>query len=157
MLYFVVFRKELRGLADKLTDHDGDGQGDLSRDHDRPIPLWVTLTHLMFMGWTVYFAHTPAIFIGGFLFFLAFRQATAHHQFDIQLRGPILVGFFLAGLVIHGGLQGWWLAPVITSLGEVPLFVGSVVFVVLLVLVAHLCTHPVTCSDTPMYVYSYAG
>ena len=79
------------------------------------------------MGWTVYFAHTPAIFIGGFLFFLAFRQATEHHQFNIQLRGPILVGFFLAGLVIHGGLQGWWLAPVLTSLSEVPLFVGSVV------------------------------
>lgn len=126
-IYFLFFRKELRALSGKLEDHDGDGQGDLSRDHDRPIPLWITVTHLLFMGWTVYFAHTPAIFIGGFLFFLAFRQATEHHQFDIQLRGPILVGFFLAGLVIHGGLQGWWLAPVLTSLGEIPLFVGSVV------------------------------
>lgn len=126
-LYFVFFRNELRALSGKLEDHDGDGQGDLSHDHDRPIPLWVTITHLMFMGWTVFFAHTPALFIGGFLFFLAFRQATEHHQFDIQLRGPILVGFFLAGLVIHGGLQGWWLAPIITSLTEFPLFVGSVV------------------------------
>ena len=126
-LYFVFFRKELRALSGNLVDHDGDGQGDLSHDHDRPIPLWVTITHLMFMGWTVFFAHTPALFIGGFLFFLAFRQATEHHQFDIQLRGPILVGFFLAGLVIHGGLQGWWLAPIITSLSELPLFVGSVV------------------------------
>ena len=127
MLYFVFFRKELRALSNKLEDHDGDGQGDLSNDHDRPIPIWITITHLMFMGWTVFFAHTPALFVGGFLFFLAFRQATAHHQFEIQLRGPILVGFFLAGLVIHGGLQGWWLAPVITSLSEIPLFVGSVV------------------------------
>ena len=127
MLYFVFFRKELRALSNKLEDHDGDGQGDLSNDHDRPIPMWITVTHLMFMGWTVFFAHTPALFVGGFLFFLAFRQATAHHQFEIQLRGPILVGFFLAGLVIHGGLQGWWLAPVITSLSEIPFFVGSVV------------------------------
>jgi len=126
-LYFVFFRNQLRALSGELEDHDGDGQGDLSHDHDRPIPLWVTITHLMFMGWTVFFAHTPALFIGGFLFFLAFRQATEHHQFDIQLRGPILVGFFLAGLVIHGGLQGWWLAPIITSLTEFPLFVGSVV------------------------------
>jgi len=126
-LYFVFFRKELRALSGTLEDHDGDGQGDLSDERDRPIPLWITITHLMFMGWTVYFAHTPAIFIGGFLFFLAFRQATEHHQFNIQLRGPILVGFFLAGLVIHGGLQGWWLAPVITSLTEIPLFIGSVV------------------------------
>ncbi len=127
VLYFTFFRKELRSLSGSLEDHDGDGQGDLKHDHDRPIPIWITITHLLFMGWTVYFAHTPAIFIGGFLFFLAFRQATEHHQFDIQLRGPILVGFFLAGLVIHGGLQGWWLAPVLTSLGEVPLFIGSVV------------------------------
>lgn len=127
ILYFMFFRKELRALSGGLEDGDGDGHGDLSHDHDRPIPMWITITHLLFMGWTVYFAHTPAIFIGGFLFFLAFRQATEHHQFNIQLRGPILVGFFLAGLVIHGGLQGWWLAPVITSLGEVPLFVGSVV------------------------------
>ncbi|MBT8045362.1 MAG: putative Na+/H+ antiporter, partial [Verrucomicrobiae bacterium] len=119
--------KELRELADALRDHDGDGMGDLSQDHNRPIPLWVTFTHLMFMAWTVFFAHTPALFIGGFLFFLAFRQATEHHQNDVHLRGPVLVGFFLAGLVIHGGLQGWWLAPILTSLGETPLFVGSVV------------------------------
>ncbi|MGB0992512.1 MAG: putative Na+/H+ antiporter [Akkermansiaceae bacterium] len=126
-LYYVVFRKELTGLASKLEDHDGDGKGDLRDDHSRPIPLWITVTHLFFMAWTVFFAHEPALFIGGFLFFLAFRQGTAHHQFNMNLKGPILVGFFLAGLVIHGGLQGWWLGPVITELKEVPLFIGSVV------------------------------
>ncbi len=126
-LYWVIFRKELKSLSDKLEDHDGDGQGDLQDDHNRPIPLWITVIHLLFMGWTVFFAHDPALFIGGFLFFVAFRQGTAHHQFEIQLKGPILVGFFLAGLVIHGGLQGWWLAPIITSLTELPLFVGSIV------------------------------
>lgn len=126
-LYYTVFRKELTGLAGKLEDHDGDGKGDLQDDRKRPIPLWITITHLFFMAWTVFFAHTPALFIGGFLFFLAFRQGTAHHQFNMQLKGPILVGFFLAGLVIHGGLQGWWLGPIITSLDKIPLFVGSVV------------------------------
>ncbi|MFK7910914.1 MAG: putative Na+/H+ antiporter [Akkermansiaceae bacterium] len=125
-LYFLVFRKELSALASRLEDHDGDGKGDLQDDHSRKIPLWITVTHLFFMAWTVFFAHEPALFIGGFLFFLAFRQGTAHHQFQMQLRGPILVGFFLAGLVIHGGLQGWWLEPVITSLTEWPLFAGSV-------------------------------
>jgi hypothetical protein len=38
-----------------------------------------------------------------------------------------LVGFFLAGLVIHGGLQGWWIAPVLGSLAEAPLFSSSMV------------------------------
>jgi hypothetical protein len=127
VIYYLFFRKELSLLGGKLADHDGDGKGDLQDDHNRPIPLWITLTHLFFMAWTVFFAHTPALFIGGFLFFLAFRQGTAHHQTDVRLRGPILVGFFLAGLVIHGGLQGWWLGPIISNLEQGPLFVGSVV------------------------------
>jgi len=126
LFYFVIFRKELAEMGAKLHDHDGDGKGDL-QENTRPVPLWITVTHLLFMAWTVYFAHTPPLFIGGFLFFLAFRQGTAHHQGEVDLRGPILVGFFLAGLVIHGGLQGWWLAPVISSLTEWPLFMGSVV------------------------------
>ncbi|NWK57044.1 putative Na+/H+ antiporter [Verrucomicrobiaceae bacterium N1E253] len=127
LLYYFFFRKELNSMSGKLEDHNEDGKGDL-QENNHPVPLWVTISHLGFMAWTVYFSHTPAMFIGGFLFFLAFRQATEHHQTEVMLRGPILVGFFLAGLVIHGGLQGWWLAPLLTSgLGEWPLFVGSVV------------------------------
>ncbi|GAA5484330.1 putative Na+/H+ antiporter [Haloferula sargassicola] len=126
ILYFLFFRKELTQLGSSLVDHDGDGKGDLAGKH-RPIPLWVTIVHLFFMAVTVYFAHFPSIFIGGFLFFLAFRLATAHYQDEVNLRGPILVGFFLSGLVIHGGLQGWWLAPILSSLPEWPLFIGATV------------------------------
>ena len=39
----------------------------------------------------------------------------------------MFVGFFLAGLVIHGGLQSWWIEPVLTRLGETPLFLSAVV------------------------------
>ncbi|MDB6076810.1 MAG: hypothetical protein JWO82_557, partial [Akkermansiaceae bacterium] len=123
-VYFIFFKKDFAEMAERAGDHDGDGKGDL-KEKDRPVPLFVTIVHLAFMGWTVAFAHTPALFIGGFLFFLAFSQATAHHQRELQLRGPILVGFFLAGLVVHGGLQGWWLAPIIASLSKWPLFFGS--------------------------------
>ncbi|MFC7335886.1 putative Na+/H+ antiporter [Haloferula chungangensis] len=126
LLYYAIFRKELQEMGKKLADTDGDGKGDLNEGHG-PIPLWITLVHLGFMGFTVYFAHYPQIFILGFLFFLAFRMATAHHQHPINLKGPVLVGFFLAGLVIHGGLQGWWLAPIISSLTEAPLFIGSII------------------------------
>lgn len=123
-LYYLFFRKELAGLAKRAGDHDHDHDGDMI-ENERSIPLFVTLTHLAFMAWTVAFSHYPPIFIGGFLFFLAFSQATAHHQHRMNLRGPILVGFFLGALVVHGGLQGWWLAPIITSLNEWPLFIGA--------------------------------
>jgi hypothetical protein len=49
-------------------------------------------------------------------------QATSAYQNRIELKTPLLVGFFLAGLVIHGGLQGWWIAPVLSGLAERPLF-----------------------------------
>ena len=38
---------------------------------------------------------------------------------------------FLGGLVIHGGLQGWWIAPVLSSLAEEPLFLGATILTIL--------------------------
>ena len=92
-----------------------------------PVPPWVVAVHLAFMVWTVFTAHYPALFLGGFLFFLGFVRATAPYQSRIELKTPLLVGFFLAGLVIHGGLQGWWIAPVLSRLPEEPLFLGATV------------------------------
>ena len=71
-----------------------------------------------FMAWTVVNAHYPGLFVGGFLFFIGFTRATAAYQAQLDMKTPLLVGFFLAGLVIHGGLQGWWIAPVLTSLSR---------------------------------------
>lgn len=124
VIYFLLFRKEFGQMSNHADDHDLDGD---AAENTRSIPFFVTLTHLAFMAWTVAFSHYPPLFVGGFLFFLAFSQATSHHQGHINLRGPILVGFFLGGLVIHGGLQGWWLAPIISSLTELPLFIGSTI------------------------------
>ena len=80
---------------------------------------------MLFMAWTVFTSHYPALFVGGFLFFLGFVKATSPYQSRIDLRSPLLVGFFLAGLVVHGGLQGWWIAPVLASLSDLPLFLGA--------------------------------
>ena len=89
------------------------------------MPAWLTAKHLAFLAWTVFTAHYPALFIGGFLFFLAFTAATEHHQNPLSLRPALLVGFFLAGLVIHGGLQGWWIGPLLGRLSETPLLLGA--------------------------------
>jgi hypothetical protein len=89
--------------------------------------FWITGVHLAFLGWTVLVAHEPALFIGGFLFFLAFTMATTAYQDEINMRSPMLVGFFLAGLVVHGGLQGWWIEPVLSRLGQYPLLIGATI------------------------------
>ena len=96
-------------------------------ERDVPIPWGVTLVHVLFLAWTVFTAHYPVLFIGGFLFFLGFMSITKTHQNQVELKGAIMVGFFLAGLVTHGGLQGWWIAPVLGSLGEIPLMLTATV------------------------------
>ena len=94
---------------------------------DDPVPAWITLVHVLFMGWTIINAHYPELFIIGFLFFLGFSQDTTQYQNRIFLRPALLVGFFLAGLVIHGGLQAWWIAPVLGNLSEGMLMVSATV------------------------------
>ena len=90
-----------------------------------PVPLWVVAIHLLFLAWTVVNAHHPPFFVAGLLFFLGFSVVASPYQNTIDLKGPLLVGFFLAGLVVHGGLQGWWIEPVLGGLGEVPLMLSS--------------------------------
>ena len=125
-VYYLVFRRELSAMAFRPPVADVD-QPDEERSGVAllPVPAWVTATHLMFMAWTVVNAHYPVLFLGGFLFFLGFARATSVYQSRIELKTPLLVGFFLAGLVIHGGLQGWWIAPVLGRLSEIPLFLGA--------------------------------
>jgi len=94
---------------------------------DDPVPAWVTIVHLGFMAWTIVNAHYPALFIPGLLFFLGFAQVTAPFQNRIDLKPSLLVGFFLGGLVIHGGVQGWWIAPVLGNLTEIPLMLGATI------------------------------
>ena len=94
---------------------------------DDPVPAWVTAVHVGFMAWTIVNAHYPALFIPGLLFFLGFAQVTAPFQNRIDLKPSLLVGFFLGGLVIHGGVQGWWIAPVLDNLTEIPLMLGATV------------------------------
>ena len=128
-VYYAIFRGELQRLCaqpavSEVEQADEDASSGPSL---LPVPAWIIVVHLVFMGWTVMNAHYPALFLGGFLFFLGFVRATAAYQSQVPLRAPLLVGFFLGALVIHGGLQGWWIAPTLASLSERPLFFGATV------------------------------
>ena len=118
-------RESLPGL---LPDHERPHFRDPKWDErDDPVPAWVTLVHVAFMAWTIVNAHHPEMFIPGMLFFLGFAQVSSPFQNRIDLKPALLVGFFLGGLVIHGGVQGWWIAPVLGNLTDMPLMLVATV------------------------------
>ncbi|HEY8550109.1 MAG TPA: putative Na+/H+ antiporter [Vicinamibacterales bacterium] len=129
LAYYLIFRRDLQALASRppVPDVEEPEPANGEAWPRLPVPAWVTIVHVLFMGWTVFTSHYPALFIGGFLFFLGFVRATAPYQSRVDLRAPLLVGFFLGGLVIHGGLQAWWIAPVLASLTDEPLFFGAAI------------------------------
>lgn len=89
------------------------------------VPLAISSIHLLFLFGVVVFAHHPVIFIGLFMLFLGFTQAYERYQTPLILKEGLLVGFFLAGLVVLGGLQDWWLQPIVSRLQPVALFLGT--------------------------------
>ncbi|MDZ4815528.1 MAG: putative Na+/H+ antiporter [Verrucomicrobiota bacterium] len=123
VVYYLIFRKQFTALQKESIVNNADDED----PNLEPVPIWVIVLHGAAMVWTVLNMHHPVLFIGGLLFFVAFMTATPAYQNNATIRTPLLVGFFLAGLVVHGGLQGWWIQPVLGSLGRVPLLVTSTV------------------------------
>ena len=121
IIFWLAFRREFA----RMNGHQPSAGAD--RSFRRHVPKGLILLHLVFLAWTVATNHHPVLFLGGFLFFIGLTQATAHHQDELSLRGPLLVSFFLAGLVIHGSLQGWWIQPLLAKLGTDALFWGATI------------------------------
>jgi hypothetical protein len=128
LAYYAVFRREFQALARRPTPSPAEPPTEEALEHGfgpLAIPWWVTAVYILFLVWTVVNAHYPALFVLGFLFFLGFDRATAAYSTLTEFKTPLLVGFFLGGLVIHGGLQAWWIGPVLASLRETALFLGA--------------------------------
>ena len=89
------------------------------------VPLLVTAIHLVFLAAVVVLGHHPVLFLGIFLLFLGFTQAYERYQNPLIVKEGLLVGFFLAGLVVLGGMQQWWLQPIVSSLPPVALFFSA--------------------------------
>jgi Na+/H+ antiporter NhaD/arsenite permease-like protein len=85
----------------------------------------VVAVHLGLLAGVILLAHHPVAFLGLFLMFLGFSQAYERYQSPLILKEALLVGFFLAGLVVLGGVQSWWLQPIVSSLQPLALFLGS--------------------------------
>lgn len=97
-------------------------QGAVNPKTGTVVPLAVTLVHVAFLVGVVVFAHHAVVFMGLFLFFLGYTEAYKRHQDRLILREGLLVAFFLAGLVVLGGLQQWWLQAALTDVEPTVLY-----------------------------------
>ena len=89
------------------------------------MPWMVILIHLLFLVGVVSFAHDPVIFMWLLLFFIGYTSAYPAFQNPLILKEALLVGFFLAGLIVLGALQSWWLQPILQNMSPTAVFYGS--------------------------------
>jgi hypothetical protein len=89
------------------------------------VPLSVVGIHALFLTAVVVLAHHPVAFLGVFLLFLGYARAYERHQSPLVIREALLVAYFLAGLVVLGGMQEWWLQPIVSSMSPGSLFFGA--------------------------------
>ena len=108
-----------------LRSHLPDYDGALDDQPEGRVPMPVVIVHIGALVGVVMLAHHPVAFLALLLMFLAFTQAYERHQSPLVIREALLVGFFLAGLVVLGGLQSWWLQPIVSGLRPLALFFGA--------------------------------
>lgn len=120
LLYYSLFRREFRTL-----DAEPD-RGSLPAG-GHPVPAGITLAQLAFLGFALATGRHPVSILGGFAVFLGFAALTRRQQGRLPLRPAVMVGLFLAGLVVLCGAQAWWLQPALAGLGRRALFVCSAV------------------------------
>lgn len=108
-----LFRSELRRL------------GGAHAIAERTTPRTLLVAHVGFLAGVVVFAHHPVVFIGLFLLFLGVATAYDRYQDRLILREGLLVGFFLAGLVMLGNPQRWWLQDLLAGMDTTVLYFGA--------------------------------
>lgn len=112
-----IFRKEL--LQTRTSEQ-------LKTD-ERPHAHWsLTVIHLVLLTATVLMAHHPKALLAVFIVFLGVVHVTHHYQEKLEIETGLKVGVFLAGLMVLGAQQVWWLQPIVGKLGEAVLFVATI-------------------------------
>jgi Na+/H+ antiporter NhaD/arsenite permease-like protein len=113
--FCIIFRKQL--LKFPATNQN--------KHKTQATPAWLIILHLIFLIAIVTVAHHIIAIIGLFLMFLGVTEITREYQDDLKIRESLLVGFFLAGLVVLGKGQEWWLRPLLEGAGLQQLFWGA--------------------------------
>lgn len=109
----VVFRRELQRLPDVRVHESA------------PMTVPMVMVHALFLAGIVASAHHPPVFMGLFLFFMGLATAYPQYQDRLILREGLLVALFLAGLVVLGGMQRWWLEPLLATMSASTAYYGA--------------------------------
>jgi putative Na+/H+ antiporter len=110
----LLFRRELARRVPVAASRSGEW-----------VPPAFVGVNLVLLAAVVASNHDPEVFMGLFLVFLGLAEAYKRHHDRLLLREGLMVAFFLAGLVVLGGQQKWWLEEVLSSLDESTLFFGA--------------------------------
>ncbi|MFM1881017.1 MAG: hypothetical protein RLZZ344_1251 [Pseudomonadota bacterium] len=114
-----LFRGYLKSVGEQILS------GALQVEKAPEVPVALTVIHLALIAGVVVFAHHPPVFLGIFLVFMGLATAYNQHHDRLILREGMLVAFFLAGLVFLGGLQAWWLQPLLTQMSPTTVYYGA--------------------------------
>lgn len=107
----------------KINEIDNSSSED--KDTQAAPPVWLIILHLVMIAGVVFFSHHIPQFMALLLLFLGVTYITKEYQSKLKLKESMMVGMFLAGLVTIGGMQKWWLQPVLEGMPDLSLFLGS--------------------------------
>jgi hypothetical protein len=109
-----IFRREVSRIGPAKAEEGGPR-----------VPTSFVALNLAILALIVASHHDPEVFMGLFLLFLGLAEAYRRHHERLLLREGLMVAFFLAGLVVLGGQQKWWLQDVLSRLDGTTLFFGA--------------------------------
>lgn len=110
LTFLILFKNKINSMLNSIeVDH-------------YPMPHWVIISHVIFLGLIVMTAHHPQVFIGLFLIFIGLVTVTNRYQDQLKFRESLMVAFFLSGLIVFGSFQRWWLEPIISNLSQTSLY-----------------------------------
>lgn len=112
----LVCRKALLEMGDGVEE---------PKQSQLPVPITVMAIHVAFLVAIVLGAHHPIVFMALLMLFIGYAHSYQHYQNPLLVREGLMVGFFLAGLVVLGGLQKWWLQDLLGGLSPTVLFWGA--------------------------------
>lgn len=115
LLFILIFKNDLHHGTKSLR----------TIQNNQAESSWLQVVHLTFLALIVLTNHYPNVFMGIFLFFLGVTAATKKYQDTLRMRESLLVAFFLAGLIVFGEFQKWWLQPLLAQLSDALLFFGA--------------------------------